>query len=89
MPSTETIELTIDGSGRVSAIWDDALADLAELGECRVKRASHIEWDGTGWSADLSPVGGPVLESYRRRRDALAAEHDWLLANWRPELCTN
>jgi len=86
--STETIELMIDPSGRVSAIWDDALAELAKLGECRVERASHVEWDGTGWRADLSPVGGPMLGSYRRRQDALAAEHDWLLTNWRPTSCT-
>ena len=78
-----TIELTIDNDGLVSAIWNDALADLTELGECRVERASHIEWDGSGWSVDLSPVGGPVLNGFRRRRDALAAEHDWLINNWR------
>jgi hypothetical protein len=80
-----SIELTIDTDGLVSAIWDDALADLVQLGECRVERASLVEWDGTGWSADLSPVDGPVLESVPRREDALAAEKDWLKRNWRAQ----
>ena len=30
------------------------------------------------WTADLSPVNGPVLGPYTRRSEALAAEIAWL-----------
>ena len=32
----------------------------------------------TGWTANLAPVGGPVLGPFARRGDALAAEVAWL-----------
>jgi hypothetical protein len=47
-----------------------------------IRRASHVEADKAGrWFADLSPVAGPVLGPFDRRSEALAAEHEWLLAN--------
>jgi hypothetical protein len=36
-----------------------------------------------GWQlADLTPVGGPLLGPFEKRRKALDAEVGWLEANW-------
>lgn len=32
------------------------------------------------WQADLAPSGGPILRSFERRSDAIAAEVEWLKA---------
>lgn len=70
---------TITPAGDVRFIWDDQLQPLLELGEPEVRRASHVEPTDDGqWTADLSPVGGPVLGPFRFRQQALAAEVDWL-----------
>ena len=34
------------------------------------------------WTADMTPVGGPVLGPFDRRSEALEAEHAWLEAHW-------
>ena len=72
----------IDNEGNVVTIYDDALAGFVELGgQIVTKRASHVEpekGDNGTWSADLSPVGGPMLSGYLTRSDALAAELVWL-----------
>lgn len=74
--------IDIDDDGRLSAIYDDALVPLLDLGEGTVMRASHVEPDENGmWIPDLSPVGGPRLKPYRKRADALEAEADWLRDN--------
>jgi len=74
------IVFTPDGNAR--AIYTESI-DLATIGTVDVRRASHVEPDGTGgWYADLSPVGGPVLSGFHQRSEALAAEVDWLERNW-------
>ena len=76
------MELVIEASGDVRAIYDDALL-LSSVGNMSIKRASHVEPDHAGrWLADMSPVGGPTLGPFARRSDALAAEIDWLRRNW-------
>ena len=71
--------LTITSTGEVQFIWDDQLQLLLELGQTDVRRASHVEPTQDGqWTADLSPVNGPILGPYRFRRQALNAELDWL-----------
>ena len=75
-----TIKIT---NGSLSFVWDDALADLLDVGDATIERASHVEpCDGTGdglwWTADMGPVGGPVLGPFKTRADALAAERAWL-----------
>lgn len=80
-----TAELYIDPAGNVRAIYsDDRVGLLAELAqqlgsEPVTRRASHVEpaTDG-GWTADMSPSGGPVLTGFRLRSEALAAEIEWL-----------
>jgi hypothetical protein len=76
------MELVITPAGQVRAIYGEAI-DLAALGRPAIRRASHVEPTPDGrWSADLSPVHGPVLGPFAHRSAALAAEHAWLVAHW-------
>jgi hypothetical protein len=69
-----------DGTAR--CVYSEAI-DLAALGTTSVSRASHVEPGAEGgWTADLSPVGGPTLGPFDRRSDALCAEAEWLDAHW-------
>lgn len=78
--SAKTITINPDGS--IEFIWADELAPLLEAGEATIKRASHVEPNECGqWVADMSPVGGPVLEPCALRAEALKLEEAWLLAN--------
>lgn len=72
--------IRIEG-GHVSFVWDDALAELCDEGTTHVERVSHVEPAPGGWTADMNPVGGPVLGPFTLRGEALAAERAWLAAN--------
>ena len=64
--------------GRAHMVYSEEL-DLAALGQKSIRRASHVEPNDQGqWTADLSPVGGPILGPFARRSEALAAENVWL-----------
>ena len=74
--------MIFDTNGSVSCLYSDAL-ELGQIGRLTISRGSHVEPTPDGqWTADMSPVCGPVLGPYRSRRDALAAEVNWLEANW-------
>lgn len=74
--------IAIRPDGRIQMLYSDALAPLLSEGEARISRASHVEPDALGgWSADMSPVGGPVLGSFTLRQTALDAEVEWLERN--------
>ena len=76
------MDLVVSPSGTIAAIYNEAI-DLATLGTLTVRRASHVEPDAHGgWSADLAPVGGPVLGPFPYRSAALAAEVAWLQTHW-------
>jgi hypothetical protein len=76
------MRLRVAPDGTVRAIYGEAI-DLAALGRPSIARASHVEPDAEGrWSADLTPVGGPVLGPFRCRTEALAAEERWLAQHW-------
>ena len=76
------MDMVVAPDGSVRAVYAEAI-DLASLGAADVTRASHVEPDGRGgWTADLSPVGGPVLGPFPRRSEALATEVAWLEAHW-------
>ena len=76
------MHLLIDGQGGVRCLYGEAI-DLTCLGPLSIRRASHVEPDAEGrWWTELSPVGGPRLGPFGRRTEALAAERDWLEANW-------
>jgi hypothetical protein len=74
--------LIVDAHGQVHCLYDEAI-DLAALGELSIARGSHVEPTADGhWTADLSPIGGPMLGPFPRRSDALHAERDRLLEQW-------
>jgi len=68
--------------GVLQMIAPDDLSFLSRLGHVSVRRASHVEpistESGTQWTADLSPVGGPLLGPFPRRSEALSSETAWL-----------
>jgi hypothetical protein len=74
------MNLYVRPNGTLQAIYDEAV-DLQQIGGVNIKRASHVEpaTDRPGqWTADLQPVGGPVLGPFATRREALDAEIAWL-----------
>ncbi len=76
------MQLVIDPAGGVRCVYDEALP-LSEFGRLTIARGSHVEPTETGhWTADLSPVGGPLLGPFESRSTALAAERDWLEGHW-------
>jgi hypothetical protein len=76
------MDLVVRPDGTVRCIYDEAI-DLGVIGRPSVTRASRVEPDRQGgWLADLSPVRGPIVGPFLRRSQALAAERDWLEANW-------
>ena len=80
--SGSPLELIIQPDGTVRCVYSEAL-NLRVLGPLWITRASHVEPTVDGrWTADLIPVGGPVLGPFRTRSAALAAETDWLRRHW-------
>jgi len=79
-------ELIVEPNGEVRFVYDDELAEIVrQVGPLEVRRASHVEPVGDGWSADLSPVGGPTIEPpFGSRAAALAYEVEWLRENGTP-----
>ena len=76
------MQLVIDLAGGVRCVYDEALP-LTELGRLTIARGSHVEPTDAGqWTADLAPVGGPLLGPFATRSAALAAEREWLEVNW-------
>jgi hypothetical protein len=76
------MELIITARGVVRCVYDEHL-DLGALGRLAIRRASHVEPTTDGrWTADLSPLGGPVLGPFPARSVALAAEEGWIMRNW-------
>ena len=78
------MELIVSPQGHVHCLYDESL-DLSALGPLSIRRASHVEPTANGqWTADLSPLGGPVLGPFPLRSVALAAEEGWIMRNWLP-----
>jgi hypothetical protein len=76
------MQIVVTPAGAVRCLYDETI-DLAALGRLEITRASHVEPDANGqWTADLTPVGGPVLGPFDHRSEALEAERAWLEANW-------
>lgn len=84
----DELDIYVNCDGSIEHVYDDTLSGLLqEHGEARTERASHVEPFGSGWMADMSPVGGPMLLDWSRggkgvpfatRAEALAAELAWL-----------
>jgi hypothetical protein len=76
------MELLIETTGDIRCVYGEAV-ELSRLGRVSIRRGSHVEPTSDGfWTADLSPVNGPVLGPFHRRGEALAAERDWLERHW-------
>lgn len=77
--SAEQFIIHVNDDGSVRFIYSDTLAFLLPLGKAEIKRASHVEpHPGGGWTADMSPVGGPVLGPFDLRSIALSEEVAYL-----------
>ena len=76
------MDLFIDAAGQIRCLYDETV-DLASLGPLAIERGSYVEPTVDGrWTADMSPVDGPVLGPFAIRSAALAAERSWLLDHW-------
>ena len=76
------MQMVVQPNGHVRCLYGEEL-DLHRLGKLWIKRGSHVEPTVDGqWTADLSPMNGPVLGPFRCRSDALAAERRWLEDHW-------
>jgi hypothetical protein len=81
--TASSLDLIVAPGGGVRCLYGEAI-DLHSLGRLTIQRGSNVEPTDDGrWTADLSPVGGPQLGPFSTRSQALAAERQWLLANWR------
>ena len=72
------IVLSVGEDGTLRFLYADRMRELLEEGEAAIRRASHVEPEGIQWTADLSPVGGPILGPYPTREEALSEEVRWL-----------
>ena len=76
------MKLIIQPSGKTQCVYSEAL-NLSALGQLSIRRGSHVEPTSDGqWTADLSPVNGPLLGPFSHRSRALDAEQQWLEENW-------
>ncbi len=76
------MQLIVRSDGAVRCVYGEEV-DLRELGRLAIKRGSHVEPTGGGqWTANMSPVDGPLLGPFARRSDALKAERQWLERHW-------
>ncbi len=76
------MEILIKTDGSASCVYGEEI-DLAALGRLQIRRGSFVEPNKHGqWTADLSPVGGPVLGPFEQRSQALDAEVKWLQRHW-------
>ena len=76
------MQLLIEPCGDVRCLYSEAI-DLNTFGPPSIRRGSHVEPnEGGQWVADMNPVSGPALGPYSTRSEALAAEVEWLEANW-------
>ncbi len=79
--SGTTQELFIDSNGSARGLYGE-LINAGVIGTCSIARASNVEpHPEGGWTADLSPSGGPVFGPFPLRSEALTAEADWLTRN--------
>jgi hypothetical protein len=76
------MQLIADRSGSMRCLYAEAI-DLHALGRLSITRGSYVEPTEDGqWTADLAPVGGPMLGPFAARSRALEAERQWLEEYW-------
>ena len=76
------MQLVVTPAGAVRCLYDERidLADARPPGD-HPRQPRRADPDGR-WTADLAPVGGPVLGPFVHRSEALDAERAWLEAHW-------
>ena len=74
------MEILITPDGNIRHIYSDELTGVfTEDGTVNTFRASHVEpAKNEGWTADMAPMGGPVLSGFKLRQEALDAETRWI-----------
>jgi hypothetical protein len=76
------MQIVVQPDGDIRCLYGEEL-DLHSLGQLAIARGSHVEPTADGrWTADLSPVNGPVLGPYLSRSTALQSEREWLEQHW-------
>jgi hypothetical protein len=76
------MQCVIDPHGSIRCLYSEEV-DLSALGQPVITRGSYVEPTEDGrWTADLSPVGGPMLGPFPYRSKALDAERLWLEEHW-------
>jgi hypothetical protein len=76
------MQIVIRPDGTAKCLYGEDL-DLHALGQLCIQRGSNVEPTEDGqWTADLSPVNGPLLGAFCSRSGALDAEREWLERNW-------
>ena len=76
------MQLIIHPDGITRGLYSEEIP-LRALGSLSIQRASHVEPTDDGqWTADLSPVNGPLLGPLGSRSEALQAELQWLEQHW-------
>ncbi len=72
------MEIIVKPTGVFIGIYSDTF-DYGSFGRPQIRRASHVEPDDKGrWTADLSPVDGPMLGPFDKRSEAIDAELEML-----------
>lgn len=73
-----SLPIIVRKDGTILTIYGEVL-ELRSLGDIHISRASHVEPDTFGnWTADLTPIGGPVLGGFSHRSQAINQEIQWL-----------
>lgn len=68
-------------NGTATTIYNEHI-ELENLGKVHIKRASYVEPTVDGqWTADMTPVKGPILGPFEKRSIALKEEVKWLNEN--------
>ena len=76
------MELVVTSDGNARCVYTEMI-HLPCLGRIKIDRGSHVEpLSDSDWTADLSPVNGPVLGPFDTRSKALDAELQWLNQHW-------
>lgn len=77
-----SVQVVVDSRGTLRMVFDDRV-DMRSVGTVTIRRGSHVEPTADRrWTADLSPVIGPVFGPFDSRREALDAEVTWLNTYW-------
>ena len=78
------MQIVVKPDGAVRCIYGEEV-DLHAMGKLSIERGSHVEPTGDGqWTAEMSPVDGPLLGPFNFRSEALIAERQWLEEHWLP-----